>query len=129
MRPVLTTLVLSTALLGPAAAQTAGRQPVVPQQFRGEWNATPRHCGTGLNDSRLVIGAGYIKFYESQGEIHAVVARGQNELALIAELSGEGDTWLHYSHFTLSEDGRTLTNNAGGASSMRLQRCPPHPGK
>lgn len=124
MRHLLTALVASTAMVGAFAAPTAQRQPVVPKQFRGEWNAKLSDCGTGMNDSRLVIRAGYIEFYESEGEILAVVTRGANELGVIAELSGEGDSWLAYSQFKLSEDGQALVNGADEATASKLRRCP-----
>jgi len=37
-----------------------------------------------------------------------VVTNGPREIMLIAELSGEGETWLGNSHFTLSADGNAL---------------------
>jgi hypothetical protein len=65
-----------------------------------------------------------IRFYESRGSIKAVVTQGQSDLALITELSGEGDTWL-YNHFRLSPDLKSLTDvtDATGESKLVRYRC------
>ena len=49
------------------------RVATVPIQFQGEWNVVLHECGTVLNDSRLVIGATSICYYESSGLVQAVV--------------------------------------------------------
>lgn len=69
------------------------------------------------------IGAQQIRFDESAGAIKAVVTRGERELALIAELSGDGETWLAFSHFRLSADQKSLADITGEAEYVR-HRCP-----
>jgi hypothetical protein len=86
------------------AAIAAESQPSVPARFQGEWISNLKHCGTTLDESRLTIGAERIRFHESGGAIKAVVTQGDSDLALIVELSGEGETWLAYNHFRLSGD-------------------------
>jgi len=107
---------------GPAVATESLK--AVPARFRGEWNADLAHCGTGLNDSRLQIGSGRIRFYESGGPIRAVVTQGEFDLAVISELSGEGQVWLSYRHFRLSADHAYLTDVTGDDSGMVRYRCP-----
>lgn len=97
--------------------------PTVPERFQGEWNQVPEHCGTAMNDSRLRIGADGIQYYESRGPIRAAVASGRDELALIVELSGEGETWLATEHFRLSPDGRTLTTVGEPGNPLVRMRC------
>jgi hypothetical protein len=95
----------------------------VPEAFRGEWNLNPEHCGSALNDSRLRIGADQIQYYESSGPIRAAVARGTRELAVIAEVSGEGETWLATDHFRLSADMNELSSDNGAGAPVVRYRC------
>jgi hypothetical protein len=120
---LLLVLVLASA---PGAVLAAERQQTVPARFHGEWNENLKHCGTSLNDSRLIIGPEQIRFHESAGAIKAVVTQGETDLALIAELSGEGETWLTYNHFRLSADQKSLTDvtDGGEDGGFVRYRCP-----
>lgn len=119
MRTLITAL-----LLLPATVFAANLVPAVPSQFIGEWNARLADCGTGENDSALRTRKNQIEFYESGGSIKAVVAHGRYEIALILELSGEGQTWITTEHFKLSPNGDRLTSvNQPGDGFVRY-RCP-----
>jgi len=101
----ITALLLSVPLL---ASSTAA---VVPDRFVGDWAASPISCGSDADDLLLRIEAHHIFYWESNGPIKAAVTRGNDEIALILELSGEGETWLATAQFKLSEDGRRLIDN------------------
>ena len=105
------------------AAAAAERRETVPARFVGEWVADLKRCGTDRDDSRLRLDADRIRFGESGGPIRAVVTRGELELALIAELSGEGETWLACHRFRLSADHGQLIDATGEAEFARY-RCP-----
>ena len=108
-----------------ASSATAAEQSrAVPARFQGEWNANLEQCGTGLNDSRLRISADRIRFYESGGPVRAVVTRGEFDLALIAELSGESESRLSYRHFRLSADHKYLADVTDTDSALVRYRCP-----
>lgn len=97
-------------------------QKEVPRKFQGEWNMKLSDCGTSLNDSVLYLQRSIIRYYESVGPVHATVTKGF-ELALIAELSGEGETRVHAAQYRLSRDGRTLTDMSG-TPALKRYRCP-----
>ncbi|GAB2509526.1 hypothetical protein [Lysobacter humi (ex Lee et al. 2017)] len=115
---------LLTGLLIAVPASAAQRVTSIPAAFQGEWNSMPKQCGSALDDSRLVISAGTIQWYESRGPVRAVVAQGAREIALIAELSGEGERWLSMSHFRLDASGRKLTDVSNEATPVVRHRCP-----
>jgi len=94
----------------------------MPMQFQGRWNADVQLCRLG-GDSQLEIRANDISFFESAGPIVTIVAQGTNDLALIAELSGEGQTYLSARHFQLSEDGQELVDISTPTHFLR-HRCP-----
>ncbi len=100
--------IIATLLAIPSNA--AEMHDVVPDQFLGTWAANAAHCATKSTESKLVISDKQIAFYESHGPILSVVSDGALELALILELSGEGQTWVETKQFRLSEDRRTLTD-------------------
>lgn len=102
-------------LLVTSGTVAAERITKVPQAFLGRW------CNAD-SDSLLEIKSNEISFYESQGPIKAVVARGNSEIALIAELSGEGETWLATAQFELSNDKKHLIDPTTKPPYVR-RRC------
>jgi hypothetical protein len=107
-----------------ASATAAEQQRVIPARFQGEWNTNLENCGTDLNDSRLRISADHLQFHESGGTVRAVVTQGELDLALIAEMSGEGETWLFYRHFRLSPDETYMTDVTDKDLALMRYRCP-----
>jgi hypothetical protein len=111
-------------LILPASLAAADLVPAVPSQFIGEWNGVISDCGTDNNDSRLRIRKDHIVFHESSGPIKAVVTSGRYEIALIVELSDEGETWISINHFKLSSDGKKLTSVDLPGDGFPRYRCP-----
>jgi len=111
-------------MLSGGSASAAEQQREIPARFLGEWNAKLKDCGTDRNDSRLRITADHIRFHESGGPVRAVVTQGESDLALIEELSGEGSSWLSYTHFRLSADQKSLTDVTDNDSGLVRYRCP-----
>ena len=103
-------------------AFSAERKDEVPQQFQGDWATDPASCQRGRGDSILQIQRDFISFYASHGPILAVVIQDENEMAIIAELSGEGYTWLSYNLFTLSPDSNQLKDATRKPPFVRV-RC------
>ena len=91
----------------------------IPARFHGEWNSDAAGCGSGSNDSRLVIAADTIRFYESSGPVQSASV-DDNELTVVARLTGEGETRDATYRFRLSADGGTLTDADSG---LARQRC------
>lgn len=91
----------------------------IPTRFRGEWNTDAAACGTGGNESRLLIAADTMRFYESSGPVQSASMDG-NELTVTVRLTGEGETRDATYRFRLSADGRTLTD---ADSALARQRC------
>lgn len=115
-------LVLPLLLMLAGAGGTAQAQHKIPRAYHGEWNMHLKDCGSARNDSVLRLRAGTVAYFESEGPVRAVAAR-RGELALIAELRGEGETRLHVAHFQLAPDGRTLTDVLSTPPLVR-HRCP-----
>ena len=114
-------IVLALALAMPLSPQGGA---TVPVRFVGNWAGDPASCGSDADDLVLRVSPHRISFWESAGPIRAAVARG-DEIALIAELSGEGKTWLSAIKFEISPDGRMLTDTVSvpGKEVVRY-RCP-----
>ena len=102
-------------LLIAVSAVAAERVAKVPQEFVGRW------CNAA-SESLLEIKGNEISFYESQGPIKAIVVNGESEIALIAELSGEGETWLATAQFELSKDKKQLIDPTTKPPYVR-RRC------
>ncbi|QSX77417.1 hypothetical protein [Agrilutibacter solisilvae] len=97
------------------------KETAVPAQFVGHWAGSVESCGSDADDLTLRITARHISFWESEGPIRAAVSRGARELALIVELTDEGETWLATMTFELSADGQRLVDS--GRQIVRY-RCP-----
>lgn len=96
-----------------------GRREQIPVNFRGEWNTALRDCGTGRNDSRLIVEPRAVRFYESRGEVTAVRREGPRAITVEARYRGEGETWNRATRMSLSRDGEALT-----IDGLTRQRCP-----
>ncbi len=100
----------------PAAASAAATpddssvQNVIPMQFQGLWDSGLEICSSPLSDGRLLIGLDRLDFYESSASVVVVVTRGELEMTVTAEYSGEGSVWTESRNFQLSSDLSTLTN-------------------
>ena len=101
-------VILLAVALSAAPSPTDG-DVAVPERFAGTWAGSSASCGSDTDYLALRLTSRRISYWESAGPIKAVVVRG-NEIALIAELSGEGETWLSTAKFELSPDGRMLTD-------------------
>lgn len=112
------------ALLCSATVAASTDVPQVPDQYIGQWAGSPGACDSEADDLTLRISKERIAYWESEGPILASISRGSRELALIIELSGEGETWLATAKFELSEDGQQLIGSTTipGKSVVR-HRC------
>lgn len=112
------------AAAAPKAAAAPPPSDEVPDRFRGEWNMRLADCGTDMNDSRLVIGAREIRFYETSGPVVRVARPAPGEVAVTVALSGEGEGPENSTHrFRISPDGAELSMVGEGAPLLR-RRCP-----
>lgn len=124
MRPALTALALSLYALA-GAASASQRVDTIPAAFIGEWNQDLKDCGRGWNDSRLVVEARHVYFYESDGPMVTAAAKDKREIALLLDLSGEGEEWLATAHWRLSPDGKRLHDADDTSDSPLIRyRCP-----
>lgn len=119
------TLLLLAIIAAGGSAMAAEPVDSIPDQFIGEWNADVADCGIGRNDSILKIDANTISYWESVGFIQAIVVQGRREVALIADMSGEGEEWLATAHFKLSEAGDELVSVDERGGEFVRYRCPP----
>jgi len=115
----------SAPLASPAASRPSDVEYSVPAKFWGQWNSNPQQCGTALNDSALTLTAHSVEFYESGGPVKVVVKRGSFEILIVAELSGEGQTWLAAHTFVLSRDGSYVNSPGQDGSQFIRYRCKP----
>lgn len=118
-------LLAIAVLFLPISTEAGSAAAAVPEQFIGQWASRLASCDSGADDLVVRIAARHIQYWESDGPIRAVVERGGRELALIAELSGEGQTWLHATKLELSAEGDRLIDRTTipGKGIVRY-RCP-----
>lgn len=122
--PMMRTLAI-TLLLVASPSLASDVVDTIPERFQGEWAGSVVECGALGNDSTLRLESDGISYWESFGVVKAVVARGSDEIALIAEFSGEGESWLGTLQVRLSPDGNSLIDEhtVPGEEVVRF-RCP-----
>jgi len=118
------TLLMLAIIAAGGSAMASESVDSMPDQFIGEWNADVADCGIGRNDSILKIDANTISYWESVGFMQAIVVQGRREVALIADMSGEGEEWLATAHFKLSEAGDELVSMDERGGEFVRYRCP-----
>ncbi|MCK5872418.1 MAG: hypothetical protein KAG26_06295 [Methylococcales bacterium] len=97
----------------------------VPMQYQGHWASDLKHCGQE-DVMNLTITSTYVKAWESEGRIVSIVKNGQHEIAFISALTGEGETWLAFHYYRLSNDKRQLTDISDALTETPAfrYRCP-----
>ena len=116
-------------LIALALSIQASRPFEIPQTFWGEYNERLGDCGTGNNDSRLLISWDRLHFYESVGEIRELIRHPDGSVTIVAEQTGEGQTWFSLYQLRLADDRSSLivvhpqTGDMEQSESVRL-RCP-----
>jgi hypothetical protein len=118
------TLLMLAIIAAGGSAMASESVDSMPDQFIGEWNADVADCGIGRNDSILKIDANTISYWESVGFMQAIVVQGRREVALIADMAGEGEEWLATAHFKLSEAGDELVSMDERGGEFVRYRCP-----
>jgi hypothetical protein len=106
------------------SAQSETSNPVlpIPVSFHGEWNEDLSACGTGLNDSVLVVRSRTVSFYESRGQVRALTMRGANTAIVDVDFIGEGQQWSDRFSMELLDNGNILRIGIGDGLMDRL-RC------
>ena len=92
---------------GGADASEIERTDSIPEEFHGTWASDASHCNK-LHELNLRIGPTSLNFWESSGEAISIVIKDKRELAMILDFSGEGEEWIGFVHFRISEDGNLL---------------------
>lgn len=128
--PLIPSLLLLVPLIGAGPAAGAERLERIPPAFQGTWRSEPAPCRATVSDeSQLRIDADSLRFHESSGRVVSVVQRGLHQIGVIAELSGEGESWLHVSRLTLEPSGDRLAVEVAGAAGVLTRfRCSGAPG-
>ena len=96
----------------------------VPDQFLGDWCTESQQLGEDTGESDIRIGKSEIAYYQSAAKILAAAASG-DELALIVQLTGDGDTRLATHEFELSSRGDKLTSLRPNGQLVTRRRCVP----
>jgi hypothetical protein len=100
----------------------------IPERWHGEWNEDRSACGTDSNDSRLALSADRIEFWESFGLVRGAFTNGPLEILIVADMAGEGLTWLGSSHFRMAGSGDSIAMDTGDGRQFIRYRCPDGPG-
>ena len=95
-----------------------GPEASVPTRYQGSFASDAAACDAPGDPTRLTIGSDTIRFHESSGPVTRV-ASGPSDVAITAELTGEGETREATYRFRLSDDGGTLTDLGSGMERVR----------
>ena len=97
----------------------------IPDAFLGVWDYVEGSCNPA-SDLRVEIAPMQVTFYESVGEVEAVEG-GADEVTVVMQMSGEGETWRNEQVFRLADGGSILETDdpaPGGEGKLRRSKCP-----
>ena len=104
----------------PAATPPAVPESSIPLRFQGRWAASGEACGKAGHESELALNAQSVQFHESTGPVTQATVE-DDQLTLVARLTGEGETRDATYRFTLSDGDSVLTDADHG---LVRRRCP-----
>ena len=111
-------LILSSAIASKLEIGNA-----IPEKFWGKWASQLENCDKS-HVQNLQIGRTSLEFSKSSGIPVAIVLRDQKELALIVEFTSDGNEWIGFVHFEISDDGNLLAdikNSYAGNGFARIK--------
>ena len=103
----------------PARAETATAN-MIPAAFHGVYDQDRESCGRP-SEYRLTVTADALRFHESIGTVTGVIVTGRNDIEVVSDYEGEGESWANRRRLRLA-DGR-LTISGEGIEMVRV-RCP-----
>jgi len=117
-------IIVTTLAFSFFTIEAAESHKSIPTIFQGKWTSSLKDCGTD-HETNLEIFKNHISFFESDGPVISIVTKQKNELALIIELTGEGDEWLDFVHFKINNKNNQLTDITDAYNKNKLiwHRC------
>lgn len=94
---------------GSAIASGVEVRDAIPEQFWGKWASKSENCFENHVQS-VEIGPTSLEFSKSSGIPISIVLRDQKELALIVEFTADGNEWVGFVHYEISDDGKMLAD-------------------
>lgn len=113
--------IFTALILSMPYVEAAETHKTIPIQFQGKWTSNLKDCETD-DETNLEILKDHISFYESNGPTISIVTKQKNELALIIELSGEGEEWLSFVHLKINDKNNQLTDITDAYEKNKLVR-------
>lgn len=107
-----------TTPVTPEAPAPGRTTDTVPTRYHGRWAADAAACAADTHESRLVIGASQVTFYEGSGAVKSASEDG-NTVSVVMTQTSEGNTFEATRRYTLSGDGNTLSDGDSGMARMR----------
>lgn len=95
----------------------------IPEKFWGKWASETKNCNK-RHVQNLQIGPTSLEFSKSSGIPISIVLRNQKELALIVDFKDDGNEWIGFVHFEISDDGSLLAdikNSYAGNGFARIK--------
>jgi hypothetical protein len=78
-----------------------------PRLYHGAWDVSQKACNEKWSDSRLIIAATSIKYWQSSGEILAISSDSSNSLQVKLSMIGEGEKWIKNAKYSVIESKLT----------------------
>src|SRR5262245_35422266 len=107
---------------------TGAAQAMIPEEFRGRWDASAESCRE-TSDAELKVADRALIFWEVSGDVRAVAPVGANAIRIEGTGHEEEASFEWTGVFQLSANGSVLTMNPGAHGFARV-RCltPDFPG-
>lgn len=110
-------------VFGSAIASELEIRNSIPEKFWGKWASKAENCHKS-HVQNLQIGPTLLEFSKSSGIPISIVLRDQKELALLVDFTADGNEWIGFEHFEISDDGNLLAdikNSYAGNGFARIK--------
>lgn len=106
---IIHSVIFTALILSMPTVEATETHKTIPKIFQGNWSSSLENCVID-DEANLEISKNHITFPESDGTTISIVTKQNIELALIIELSGEGEEWLSFVHYKINAKNNTLTD-------------------
>lgn len=118
---IIFSVIVTALIVSSLSAKAAESHKLIPKIFQGKWTSDIKNCEFD-DETNLQIFKDNVSFYESSGPAISIVTKQEYELALIVELSGEGEEWLQFVHYKINAKNNQLTDITDAYEKNKLVR-------
>ncbi|MFN7128610.1 MAG: hypothetical protein ACK4OJ_06045 [Brevundimonas sp.] len=123
MRLALSVVLMQAAPFATASAADAASKKI-PDAFHGRWERDVSSCANTESNTRILVDAKSISYYEDGDTVISVTARSPDRIDLVVDYENYDGSERRNRTLSLSDAGETLTFSYADGAQYVNYRCP-----